>query len=365
MDTKLVVIALVAVLAVAAVGGYMLLSNDDEDYDLIIANGTAFTHEPTWIADHFGLFAEEGLRVKFVTVDGGGTGMSALLAGRVDMTVSGGDPAVRMIQNSSDAKVVGMIEYAGVTGQMSFATLDDTVDLSDPKTLLNTDGSVRIHCGMDITTAYYSNYLMYLKQAFDDSKITEAELDLLKTLKTNSKDGGIVSLEHGNIATALLSKEVEMILAADQITVAKEAGAAANPVIPIYDKLAPMPATAVFLSVSGNALENKSDAVLKAVRAYGKACDLMSGERKAEMITYCSEYGGMAVPNLTYAVSMFKWKLCQLDGVESYLEKTAFALGETGFDTTNRITYEFLLEIYPSGEFMYDPVAGTYSAYTP
>ena len=364
MDTKLLVIAVVAVVAVAAVGGYMLLSNDGEDYDLIIANGTAFTHEPTWIADHFGLFAEEGLKVKFVTVDGGGTGMSALLAGRVDMTVSGGDPAVRMIQNSSDAKIVGMIEYAGISGMMSFATLDNTVDLSDPQTLLNTDGSVRIHCGMDITTAYYSNYLLYLKKALDDSKISSDEYNLLRSLKTNTKDGGIVSLEHGNIAAALLSKQVEMIFAADQITVAKEAGAAANPVIPIYDKLTPMPATAVFLSVSGDALENKSDAVLKAVRAYGKACDLMNTDR-TEMIAYCSEYGGMAVPNLTYAASMFKWKLCQLENVETYLEDIAFALGETGFDTTKRVTYEFLLEIYSDGNFVYHPGTDSFTVYAP
>ena len=365
MDTKLVVIAIAAVVVVAAVGGYMLL-NDDEEYDLIIAKGTAFTHEPTWIADHFGLFEEEGLKVKFVTVDGGGTGMSALLAGRVDMTVSGADPVVRMMQNSDDAKVVGMIEYAGVSGQMSFATLDNSVDLSDPLTLLNAAGDgVRIHCGMDINTAYYSNYLLYLKKALDESKISTAQYDLLRGLRTGSSDGGIVSLEHGNIASALLSGEVEMILAADQITVAKEAGAAANPVIPVYDKYAAMPATAVFLSVSGKVLEEKSDAVLKAVRAYGKACDLLNSERKSEMIEYCSEYGGMAIPNLTYAIGMFKWKLCQLENVESYLSDVAFALGEEGFDTTNRVTYEYLLEIYPDGMFVYNPNTNTYGAYAP
>lgn len=157
METKTKMLALLAVAIMVAAGGIYLLDGDETDADITIACGTKNYYEPFWIADHYGYFEEQGVSVKILYVDGGGSATTALMAGRADITLVGADPAVRFIDQTDGGMIIGSISVNKSSTAYDFAALTEyDVDLDDPAgTMLNTDGTIRVHTGIDTTTGYF------------------------------------------------------------------------------------------------------------------------------------------------------------------------------------------------------------------
>ncbi|MFA5487438.1 MAG: ABC transporter substrate-binding protein, partial [Candidatus Methanomethylophilaceae archaeon] len=191
METKTKMLAVVAVIIMVAAGGIYLLDGGETDADITIACGTKNYYEPFWIADHYGYFEEQGVSVKMLYVDGGGSATTALMAGRADITLVGADPAVRFIDQTHGGMIIGSISVNKSSTAYDFAALTKYgVDLDDPVgTLLNTDGTVRVHTGIDTTTGYFGGFRGYLYSAWQDGKLTEDQYNLLRSVKTSDKDG--------------------------------------------------------------------------------------------------------------------------------------------------------------------------------
>ncbi|MDD4119844.1 MAG: ABC transporter substrate-binding protein, partial [Candidatus Methanomethylophilaceae archaeon] len=213
METKTKMLAVVAVIIMVAAGGIYLLDGGETDADITIACGTKNYYEPFWIADHYGYFEEQGVSVKMLYVDGGGSATTALMAGRADITLVGADPAVRFIDQTHGGMIIGSISVNKSSTAYDFAALTKYgVDLDDPVgTLLNTDGTVRVHTGIDTTTGYFGGFRGYLYSAWQDGKLTEDQYNLLRSVKTSDKDGGIVHIQFDSQVTALLQDQVQML----------------------------------------------------------------------------------------------------------------------------------------------------------
>jgi len=226
-NNKILTITIAFVLIASAVGIYWYYNDDDEQYDLVIACGTKNCYEPFWVAEHFGFFDDENVKVQMMYVDGGGSATTALLAGQVDMTLVGADPAIRLFDKTTDGMAIATIETSLNASPTDFAALSKyNVDLTNPATsLLNPDGkTVRIHCGIDITTGYYSGYISYLYSAYQAGELTKDQYELLKTVKTNTQDGGIVDISFNLQITALLQDAVQMLCSGSTVAMASVSG---------------------------------------------------------------------------------------------------------------------------------------------
>ena len=158
----------VAVLAVAAVGGVLLMDRDQgNDADITIACGTKNCYEPFWIADHYGLYEKNGVKVKTNYFDGGGNAMTSLLNGTSDLTLVGADPAIRMFETTDAGYAIATVETSkSGTASNDFAYLESLESqgflIDDAKTYFDEYGNIRVHCGLDTTTGYYSGYISFL-----------------------------------------------------------------------------------------------------------------------------------------------------------------------------------------------------------
>lgn len=219
---KVLTITIALVLIASAVGIYWYYNDDDEQYDLVVACGTKNCYEPFWVADHFGFFDDEDVNIQMMYVDGGGSATTALLAGQVDMTLVGADPAIRLFDKTTDGMAIATIETSLGSDSVDFAALSEyDIDLTNPATsLLNSDGTVRVHCGLDITTGYYSGYISYLYSAYQAGELTNDQYELLKTVRTDTKDGGIVDISFNLQITALLQDTVQMLCSGNTVAMA-------------------------------------------------------------------------------------------------------------------------------------------------
>jgi len=355
MNTKVLAIAVVAIVGVAAVGSYFLFFNDEEEYDIVLAVGTKNCYEPFWIADKYGFFDEEDVKVKMVYVDGGGTATTTLLAGGADMTLVGADPAIRLFNETDDGMAIATIETARAGASSDFAVRDDAnIDIADASTLIKPDGSVK-KCGLDITTGYYSGYITYLYSAWQDGQITEAQYNKLRLVDNGSNGGGIVNVPFANQVASLEGNAIQMVCSGNVVTVAQGLTGVS---------VASAPSSTVVsccvVIVSGEALAEKRDAVVKILKAFDKACEFIENPAtKDEAAEYCAKFygadGWTTEAQKTFLNSQY-WDICHMIGLEDYLNFKAELLGYEGFDCTDRITMEYLDEIHSEGElYKYNP----------
>lgn len=362
MNKTTMVIAVVAVVCVAAVGGYIVLSDDGEAHDIVLAVGTKNCYEPFWIADGKGFFEEEGVKVKIVYVDGGGNATAALLSGSADMTLVGADPAIRLFNNTTDGMAIATIETALEGESRDFAYIDGKgIDVSDASTLLNrTEGqpsTVKIFCGIDTTTGYYSGYISYLYSQWKAGNITETEYKMLKTLNDGNNGGGIVHVPFDQQITSLQSgSTIQMICSGTNIQLAGSMAGIST------DSSDSGVVSCCVVIVTGEALEKKSEAITKMLRAFDKACAYIENEdTRDEAIRFCTDfYGSGSSWTAEMQTNFFNtqyWDICQMKDLAQYLNDKAALLGHEGFDCSDRIIYDFLIEIHDDMKFIYDPVA--------
>ena len=378
MNTKIMAIIVVAILGVSAVGAFVILSDDNDGYDISLARGLAATHEPVWIADAKGFFDEEGVKVNLVSVSGGGDGMTALLSGGVDMAVSGADTMVRMIDNSDTAMIVGMLECSYRGGYQPFAVMKGYgIQLNDASSFFTeaTGTTVKsgVQLGIDTSTAYYSNWIFYLKDEMAAGHINQAQYDIL--VKVDSGSGGFVKhFSKDQLVTAFASGNVKVIFT-DNVPTAVDTVNAASPDA-AEQQNAPLQPTPVFLTATGDALEHKSDAIAKVLRALDKACAFMrNSETKDEAIQLCVGFRNIetwGVSSQTVVFNSFRWDVCMLYDGENYLQTLAAVLDEA-YETIDysdlvvagRVNYTFLVEMHSDANFMWDYYSMSYKAYVP
>lgn len=357
---KMLVIAAAVLVIAAGAGWYLLAGQQDTDADIVIGCGTKNCYEPFWIADKYGYFNDENVKVKTMYVDGGGSATTALLAGQVDLTLVGADPAIRMFDKTADGMAIAAIEVSkGVNGRDFAALKEFDIDLADPAaSLLNSDGTVRVHTGLDRTTGYYSGYISYLHSAMQEGKLTEDQYNLLKTVKTDRNDGGIVHVEFNLQVTALLKGTVQMLCSGNTVSLAETYA----DVVEVLSS--PYPDVVGFCVViaSGNAIANKSDSLVKVLRALDRACAYIENpETKPDAARYCAEfYGaeGWTEKSQTAFFNANYWDICYLKDVEKFLNLKAAILGYDKMDCTDRVTDRFLAAIHEDNLYLYDSVTG-------
>ncbi|MDD4185079.1 MAG: hypothetical protein PHX75_00335 [Candidatus Methanomethylophilaceae archaeon] len=363
METKTKMLTFLVVTIMVAAGGiYFLEYGGDSNADITIACGTKNYYEPFWIADHYGYFEEQGVSVKMLYVDGGGSATTALMAGRADITLVGADPAVRFIDQTEDGMIIGSISVNKSSTAYDFAALTEYgVDLNDPAgTLLNSDGTVKVHTGTDTTTGYFGGYRGYLYSAWQDGKLTEDQYNLLRSVKSSDSDGGIVHLQFDSQVTALLQDEVQMLCSGNVLNVAKETGGDSVTILssPYED-----PVGACVIIASEKILEQKQDKVMKVMKAFYKACaDIENPDTRWSVSEYCAEFynvgGWTANSQKTFFESQY-WNICMMKDIEDFLIRKAALLDYNDFDPAERIDYYFLDEIYGGSPYTYDPGTGT------
>jgi len=362
METKTKMLAVVAVIIMVAAGGIYLLDGGETDADITIACGTKNYYEPFWIADHYGYFEEQGVSVKMLYVDGGGSATTALMAGRADITLVGADPAVRFIDQTHGGMIIGSISVNKSSTAYDFAALTKYgVDLDDPVgTLLNTDGTVRVHTGIDTTTGYFGGFRGYLYSAWQDGKLTEDQYNLLRSVKTSDKDGGIVHIQFDSQVTALLQDQVQMLCSGNALNIAKERG---GDDVTILSSPYEDPVGACVIIASEEVLEEKQDRVLNVMKAFDKACaDIENPETKKGVSEYCAEFynvSGWTVDSQETFFNSQYWDICMMKDVEDFLKRKAALLDYNDFDPIGRIDYSFLKAMYGDEPYTYDPATGT------
>lgn len=369
MNGKFLAIIVIAAVVAAAVGGYVLLTGDDDDHDIVLAVGTKNCYEPFWIADGKGFFDEEGVKVKILYVDGGGNATLQLLSGNADMTLVGADPAIRLFNETDDGVAIATIETAKAGESRDFAYPKDLgINIGNARTLLSEDGkSVRIFCGLDTTTGYYSGYLSYLKNELLSGNIDDDQYDLLKTVNDGSNGGGIKHVPFDQQIPALDNGSIQLICSGTNVQLAEETLA--------NIEVASSPDSTTVVSccvviVTGDALEHKSEAITKMLRAFDKACAYIENpDTQEDAIKYCTDfYGSGSSWTETMQKNFFDsqyWDICMMKGVEEYFNFKAELLGHEDFDCSDRIVYDFLIEIHPDMNFIYNTAENALETYVP
>lgn len=358
--------AVVAVLGAASLGGYALL-RDDGDSDITIACGAKNCYEPMWIAEDRGFFRDAGVKVDMKYVDGGGNAMTALLNGSADLTLVGADPAIRMFEASGGGKVVATIETAK-SGETStdFAYRNDRgIDISDAKSFLNGDGSVKVLCGLDTTTAYNSGYISYLHhQCYDLHNISEAEYRLLKTLKTPERDGGIVHLDFDKQVTAIGNDDVQIICSGNTVSQADGLFDFVDSGSSQFNSLV----GGCVIVASQDAIDGKGDAIVRVLKAFDKACALIENPETVDSVAeFCVGYygaQGWTVDMQKKFFASYYWDVCTMIQMDEYLEFKASLIGYDGRDYSDRIDTDLVVRAHAGillydGKYVYDSDAGT------
>lgn len=98
----------------AVVGGLMIMLSAAHAQNLPIlkvAEGSRnFNVLPVYVAERYGYFKEEGIKIDLVTLKGGPAAASALLSGDVDVAVTIVETAIKLRQQGNDVKVVGVLQ---------------------------------------------------------------------------------------------------------------------------------------------------------------------------------------------------------------------------------------------------------------
>ena len=356
MNRKVAVFAVVSVLLIVSAGAVMAVNLSDDGSDIRVACGTKNCYEPIWIADGYGLFDREGVDAELLYVDGGGSAVTSILDGTADMTIVGADPAVRMME-SGDGYVLGVMQMPGDSSSLEeFAYISGMgIRLDDASTFLNPDGSVRVLCGLDRTTGYYSGYISYLHDQFMAKKISQSQYDTLRT-------EGIVHLESYNQAASLVKGEVQMICGGNTVSIAASHEGIETGCSPGGSVIG-----TCYIICSKAAYEDSFDSVVRVLRALDTACWMISDpETSQEMAEFCADYYGSENWTAETQARFFAgyyWDVCVCTDMSERLEFTADVLGYGERDYDSRMMEDAVKEAHSTihfhdGLYLYDSDTG-------
>ena len=302
------------------------LTRDRGGGDISVAVGTKNCYEPMWIADQMGYYDLVGVSVKANYVDGGGNASTSVLSGTSDLTLVGADPAIRMLE-SGKAVLVAAIEIASAGASQDFAYRDGLgIDLNDASTLLNPDGTVRVVCGLDTTTGYYSGYMSYLKSQWDAGNITEGEFELLRTVDDGSNGGGIRHIDFVNQAASLVDGRVQMLCSGNTVAVAAEHDGIVSASAPSGSVVG-----GCYILASTEAYHSNYGNLVKVLKALDLACQYIQGEdTRQSAAEFCASYYGASGWTAETQLGFFNgyyWDICMSDSIADELGTKARLLG--------------------------------------
>jgi NitT/TauT family transport system substrate-binding protein len=130
MNTKIIALAAVAIIIIAAIGTALLLLPQDEDMSISVAYSEKVNYETLMVANANGYFRDEGANVDVKLVTGGIEAATALITGAVDLAAMGDAPAVQLISQDRGAKIVARL--VGGEGVHRFIAWND---IQEPKDL--------------------------------------------------------------------------------------------------------------------------------------------------------------------------------------------------------------------------------------
>lgn len=201
MDNKIIAIA-VAVIAVAAIGGYFLMGGGGDE---VTIGYLPSDHDAAlFVADAQGKFQENGISTRLVQFNNGGDLMTAMASGDVDVGYVGITPVLSSIEKGVPVKVISAAQTEGsgiVVGKNS--DISSASDLAGKK--IATPGEASIQ---------HMLLTYYLKQngmSIDDVKVSAMKVPSMNdALKTEKIDGMItfepyVTIAEENGARELIS----------------------------------------------------------------------------------------------------------------------------------------------------------------
>jgi NitT/TauT family transport system substrate-binding protein len=264
--TPIKVILAVSILVVASVSVYFWMNSDDEEADITIAWASKDCFEPFWVADAKGYWAEAGVRVKHVSVPGGGMGAQMVLSGNADLAGVGDVPTLRAMYDDPGIDILcryQMImthELVAIDGRnggkLDMTEYQKAYDIG-PDALKGflkyaLEGA---NIGLDTSTAYYAWFLGLLEIIdLDRNDVTIRHIPLPQQVAALSHSSDPLDAIFGgspNTENALALPNAFMIVHPD-----------------------PLPAP-IFLIAGADAMKNKSDAIVKVMRALQMAVDFI------------------------------------------------------------------------------------------
>ena len=356
MNRKVVAFLAVSVILAASAGAVIYVNLTHDGSDIRVACGTKNCYEPIWIADGYGLFDREGVDAELLYVDGGGSAVTAILDGTADMTIVGADPAVRMME-SGDGYVLGVMQMPDHEGELEeFAYVSGMgIDLNDASSLLNPDGTVRVRCGLDMTTGYRSGYVSYLHGQLELRHITEEQYDLLRT-------EGIVNVESCNQAASLLSGSVQMICGGNTVAIAGSHEGIETGHSPGGSVIG-----TCYVICSKTAYEDSYDSIVRVLRALDTACWMIEDPSTSrEMAEFCADYYGSESWTADTQERFFGgyyWDVCICTDMSERLEFTASVLDYEDRDYSDRMADGAVRDAHSTvhfhdGLYLYDSDTG-------
>ena len=199
MDKKIIAIV-VAVIAIAAVGGYFLMGGANET---VTIGYLPSDHDAAlFVADAQGKFSQNGINTKMVEFNNGGDLMTAMASGDVDVGYVGITPVLSSIEKGVPVKVISAAQTEGsgiVVSQNSGIT--SVADLAGKK--IATPGEASIQ---HMLLKYY---LSQNGMSIDDIKVSAMKVPSMNdALKTNKIDGMITFEPYVTIAKENGAKEL-------------------------------------------------------------------------------------------------------------------------------------------------------------
>lgn len=199
MDKKIIAIV-VAVIAIAAVGGYFLMGVANET---VTIGYLPSDHDAAlFVADAQGKFSQNGINTKMVEFNNGGDLMTAMASGDVDVGYVGITPVLSSIEKGVPVKVISAAQTEGsgiVVSQNSGIT--SVADLAGKK--IATPGEASIQ---HMLLKYY---LSQKGMSIDDVKVSAMKVPSMNdALKTNKIDGMITFEPYVTIAKENGAKEL-------------------------------------------------------------------------------------------------------------------------------------------------------------
>lgn len=314
----------VAVLLIASSVSVYFLFFDDEDSDITVAWANKDCYEPFWIAEKMGFWEDEGVKVNGVILHNGSDIASALMRGDADLGGMGADPLLRMLRDSDKASI--LTRYQAGENYSEFVTYNGANDgkITDQKIndALNagTDDEGNVlsdwsflkgsRVGMQTGTAYWSWFLGFLEDvglSVDDFKIVPLNFNI-QVAALNNREVDIISGGSPNTETALKTPGNIMF----------------------KDTKADM--TTICLMATGDAQENKGDAITKVLKGLQRACDYIYENPLGAAKIIVEVYGerNWTVNNQMDAFNKNIWGLDMLDDDFNALNAAARLINAAG-----------------------------------
>lgn len=199
MDTKKIIIIIVAIIIIAGIGLYAYTNSSGNDDGVVtIGYMPSDHHAALFIADAQGQFEKNGIKTKLVQFNNGGDIMLAMASGDLDMAYVGITPALSSISKGVPVKVVSSVQNEG-----SGIVVDSSSDINSVSDLK----------GKKISTPGESS-IQYLLLAY-----------ALKKAGLNKDDASISSMKVASMMDALRTSKIDGMAAYEPyVTMATEEG---------------------------------------------------------------------------------------------------------------------------------------------